>query len=485
MASRRLDIDFTGLLMPIVTSTRSTPPQDRHDDAIVRFKPGGYPDDMFFGLTDDERHTFECNICFLVAKDPRQCVNAHLFCATCIFTWTLSSSGDNRDKCPVCRSPGRYRPDLKAESRLNRKHVVCTEDRCKWKGTLSAFKKHQKVAHSASNESLLPPVILPAMSRGYSRLESSTDSEEMRWRIVRDAGLFPESRGPSVDQQTARGRRRLSHLFEAFSTELEHRRRSIDEHYRVREAHRLDQLNEVESLGRRLDDVSADLDRLMSDMTRDSDRYHGYIRTSMDMEDSLLALSQSFPDNGRSTAAVILAASRRRTPDVEPCLTPEGGPRRGLSPRVNGRRRYVRYRGVDPDDGSIDQSPTPPLIDRASRANSEHILPVYRLLSAQRMGGQRAITDSHSLIGNNNSRSRATQRPIAEYPRHDTELVPLSTSNRQTRLMLPLRASGRLNVETLRSGSDPACIHRDVEEVQDLRNRSHDLRNGAESESQS
>ena len=301
--------------------------------------------------------------------------------------------------------------------------VICRERGCGWKGSLSGFRKHYKAVHCDSVESLLPPVILPTMTHGYMRLDSDS-GEELLWKVVRDPLPADGPRGGAnvdfLDRQAIRGRRRLRHLFEAFSAELDQRRQNIDEHYRLREARRMDRLSEVESLGRRLDDVSTDLDRLMSDMTRDSDRYQGYIRTSIDMEDSLLALSQGFPDNIRLSA--VHARSRRLTPDIDRS--------HGASPQVVSRRRPARYGSHDKDSNSTSgRSVSPPLIDRSDVVNGHPPVPAYRLLADQRANRQRPIRDDRS-VNNRTTHTRGLHLP------RQNNLVTSSLTRRQ---MLPLR----------------------------------------------
>lgn len=55
---------------------------------------------------------------FMVAKDAHWCTNKHLFCAACIYAWSMTGEG-NTDRCPVCRVRGSYCEEDSINARIN------------------------------------------------------------------------------------------------------------------------------------------------------------------------------------------------------------------------------------------------------------------------------------------------------------------------------------------------------------------------------
>ncbi|KAK3103571.1 hypothetical protein FSP39_020215 [Pinctada imbricata] len=119
----------------------------------VSVKPGGYSEDIFLELTDEEKAQFECTICYQVLKDPRQCPNKHKFCYSCIFVWSTSGPHSNHGKCPVCRTDGHYVRDRELEERIGKLRVKCHLKSCNWKGPLKYMGKH---THSTFTRTGLP-----------------------------------------------------------------------------------------------------------------------------------------------------------------------------------------------------------------------------------------------------------------------------------------------------------------------------------------
>ena len=204
-----------------------------------------------------------------MARDPRQCCNAHLFCASCIYTWTNGDS-DGSQVCPVCRVFGRYRPNANVRNRLATKRVRCPEERCAWKGQLRQYTTHHRDKHER-------PLAVDAASR------VATDGD---------------------DETNFRAQRRhVEAMMGDLSRQLERRRAGINALYRQREAARQEQMREVHDLSRRLGTVSTNLNQLLTNMAADSKRYRRYIQATESVMDSMPCLpSYSLASNFGSLA---------------------------------------------------------------------------------------------------------------------------------------------------------------------------------------
>ena len=201
---------------------------------------------------------------FLILRDPRECPNHHLFCASCIFRWSMNF-GETNSKCPVCRTEGRYKPCAKTDSKLAIKHVKCPNTDCTWAGKLRDFKWHRRSHNDNSDdESVELPVITPRGSNSETASRSQTSMSE-----------FPHSGVSS--------RQRLQHLMDTFHERLQQRRQHIEQHQREQERMRQESVQEVERLSRRLGDVSSNLVRLLDNMHEDSRRYHRYVNEVQDI----------------------------------------------------------------------------------------------------------------------------------------------------------------------------------------------------------
>lgn len=250
-------------------------------------KVGGFPEELFLELTEEEKDQTDCAICFMILNDARQCRNKHNFCASCIFAWSLTTSA-NSDKCPVCRSKGSYQKNEKLNNMLFHKRVQCPEPKCKYRGFLKFFLTHshgfdrfnnkdqpmlelpvhaarERVAEtlgvnqpSSPNptptlELMLPDLTLPELTR--SNMYQFDIGRERQRRQAR----FSEMRG-----QLRRGRERLHNMMDSFNSELEHRRQSIRLAQLARESQYAEQMEEVGMLGRQLEEVASDLLSLLS-----------------------------------------------------------------------------------------------------------------------------------------------------------------------------------------------------------------------------
>ncbi|CAC5356144.1 unnamed protein product [Mytilus coruscus] len=113
-----------------------------------RVKPGGYSDDIFLDLTEEEKEAYECSICYQVLKEPQKCRNNHQYCYSCIYTWTTSSPEANHGRCPVCRVDGPYRKHNELDEIIGKKKVKCNLKSCNWKGTLKSLGGHRHTTYT-------------------------------------------------------------------------------------------------------------------------------------------------------------------------------------------------------------------------------------------------------------------------------------------------------------------------------------------------
>ncbi|KAI0231285.1 hypothetical protein LSAT2_018351 [Lamellibrachia satsuma] len=226
---------------------------------VVYHSTGGYPEEIFVDLSKEEIERYQCSICFLVIRDPRQCCNAHLFCASCIYTWSNGGS-EGSQLCPVCRVFGRYRPNANIRNRLLLKRVRCLEAGCEWKGQLKLYNGHHRNKHQRH-------LVVDAASR------VATDGD--------DATTFRAQR------------RQVEEMMGNLGRQLERRRAGINALHRQREVARQEQMQEVHDLSHRLNTVSTNLNQLLTNMAADSKRYRRYIQTTENVMGSMPSLPQS------------------------------------------------------------------------------------------------------------------------------------------------------------------------------------------------
>lgn len=113
---------------------------------ITGIKPGGYPVDIFLdGLSQNEKESYQCGICFLIAKNACHCLNKHQFCRSCVTVWAGSGDSENHNQCPVCRAKGYYMPSGKVADSLNSKTVRCVLRSCVWTGQLRDMQYHRHI----------------------------------------------------------------------------------------------------------------------------------------------------------------------------------------------------------------------------------------------------------------------------------------------------------------------------------------------------
>ncbi len=310
---------------------------------------------------------------YLVVRDPRLCQNSHRFCASCIATWSLTPNGDNNLKCPVCRAPGRYRPDFRLDYKLRRSAVKCLEINCDWKGLLKEYDSHLMKQHDvgepppASDDFKFPSITHTGNGASYGIHNAPVPHPGSQIPTWIDRGRHVRD---STSNRLDRDREALHFMFLDFERQLAQRGRSIRWFHETRERDRLDRLREMESLGRRLDQVGGDIMQMLTDMEWDGRRYRDYIRSSEDLEESLVHLRQNISD-----------VDSPRPAQTSRLLQTYPGRRSGTSSRVTQRTsREHRNAGtyIPNDDntvpGSSGDSPRSLLSQRAIKGESSRPL---------------------------------------------------------------------------------------------------------------
>ncbi|XP_005089295.1 uncharacterized protein LOC101851456 [Aplysia californica] len=110
-------------------------------------KPGGYPEDQFVDLSEEEKEEFSCSICYQILKETMQCVNHHKFCHSCLLVWSTTGQYANRIRCPVCRTHGYYFRNNEVDDRIGVKKVKCHMDSCKWSGQCKYLLSHRHTTY--------------------------------------------------------------------------------------------------------------------------------------------------------------------------------------------------------------------------------------------------------------------------------------------------------------------------------------------------
>lgn len=238
-----------------------------------------------------------------MSRDPRECTSGHIFCTSCIVAWATGEA-DGSAKCPVCRVPGRYyRPSAQAHYLVSRKMVGCPEQGCKWTGILREYKFHKKERHSGPDSAVegLVPIQLFLKSKIYGRKRQDeyegddTGDEGMGDGVVdngndardlRNYCAYGDSVGDShINQSTSDP---LTDLLRINNHHQNHRpivvplNTATRQHRRrgsVRGNAAKESLEEVESIRHQLSKVSGDLSLLLEKMSRDHEKYMGFINS--------------------------------------------------------------------------------------------------------------------------------------------------------------------------------------------------------------
>ncbi|XP_041347536.1 uncharacterized protein LOC121367435 [Gigantopelta aegis] len=174
-----MDTDASSFLALIEAVLSLAAPQvPRPREGII--KPGGYPEDIFLSLPEDEKDDLECAICYQILKEAMQCNNKHKFCHSCIYVWSTSGRHLNRTRCPVCRIEGRYERNKDLDERIENKRVRCSLKSCKWTGMLKYHSVHQHTNYSVSSQVTLETKELPLLSGRSTPANRSTSSNSQR-----------------------------------------------------------------------------------------------------------------------------------------------------------------------------------------------------------------------------------------------------------------------------------------------------------------
>lgn len=132
-------------------------------------KPGGYQEEIFLDLSEDEKDEMSCSICYQVLKETMQCVNRHKFCHSCLYVWSTTGQYANRVRCPVCRAHGYYFRNDDLDEKIGGKKVRCPLESCKWSGPLRHLQVHQHTTYGGGAR---------PSSRLATRAETQADSSD-------------------------------------------------------------------------------------------------------------------------------------------------------------------------------------------------------------------------------------------------------------------------------------------------------------------
>lgn len=122
--------------------------QQHQQTFVPKVKPGGHPEEIFLDLTEEEKESIECSICYMILKDVHQCKNEHKFCQSCIVVWENSGHSSNHSRCPVCRAVGLYVKNSELDEKINNKKVKCSMNSCSWSGPLKLLPNHQHTTYT-------------------------------------------------------------------------------------------------------------------------------------------------------------------------------------------------------------------------------------------------------------------------------------------------------------------------------------------------
>ncbi|ESO99738.1 hypothetical protein LOTGIDRAFT_238735 [Lottia gigantea] len=139
----------------------------------INVKAGGYPEELFLDMSEEQKEEVECCICYQVLKEVMECRNKHKFCYTCIQVWSTTGEYLNRIRCPVCRCEGHYSRNPDLDLKIEMKRVKCSMDGCTWKGLLrySGTHKHSNYQAQSSSSSTTPN--LPQLKTNSQRPSDS------------------------------------------------------------------------------------------------------------------------------------------------------------------------------------------------------------------------------------------------------------------------------------------------------------------------
>ncbi|XP_071082724.1 uncharacterized protein [Haliotis cracherodii] len=129
----------------------AAPPMPRPKRSTHPIKAGGYSEDIFLNLTEEDKEEFECSICYQILKDTMLCSNKHKYCHSCIYVWSTSGVHLNRTRCPVCRTNGSYSRDTELDNKIKVKEVKCSMTGCNWTGKLMYLLSHRHTNYDSNS----------------------------------------------------------------------------------------------------------------------------------------------------------------------------------------------------------------------------------------------------------------------------------------------------------------------------------------------
>ncbi|KAF6034974.1 hypothetical protein EB796_006717 [Bugula neritina] len=230
-------------------------------------KVGGYRDEIFEKICEEEREKLCCQICYMLAKDAHVCTNKHLFCASCIYAWSLTSDS-NTDRCPVCRVSGTYSSDDIITSQLNSMPVRCV--RCQWKGQLGDYRCHSHGLEDAGvdlRQAHLPTIRSRNGEVVFPDLCSSLDFE----RTVEESRRRHQRNYMNTQLAFIEGQNRLAFLLDMFEEDLQRHRDNLTSLVNLQRRYNREQLSEIRRFENELGEVTVTLNNLIEAVNNDVD----------------------------------------------------------------------------------------------------------------------------------------------------------------------------------------------------------------------
>ena len=220
---------------------------------------GGFPQEMFQDMTEEEAEKFTCNICFLIVNECRQCDNRHLFCQTCAFAWTLTY-GENSQKCPMCRCDQReYKQNKEVDKVLLDKRVHCQEEGCSFKSPLKIFLMHSHGKLKYSNAHVDLESLRPARHSGARLLVLP------RLDFSGVTGANRQARGTMILHQLQQGRVMILQMMTLLDLEIQLREQSFISYQSAMEPMaRVQRMDEVLALNEQLNEIGTILSALLT-----------------------------------------------------------------------------------------------------------------------------------------------------------------------------------------------------------------------------
>ncbi|XP_013387331.1 uncharacterized protein DDB_G0283357 [Lingula anatina] len=231
-------------------------------------KVGGFPDEIFLDMSEEDREKWQCNICYLVANRCKQCQNKHLFCGTCIFAWSMTY-GANSDKCPVCRVVQTdYADNKEIDKQLGDKKVKCHEATCSFSAPLKIFLLHSHGRQQFNNDDV-----------DWASLRSQRPSPPRAVGlqfpslggliVLPTLGPGPRQQVTDVRDQIRQGRELLQQMMTLLQLEMAMRSRALQRFSEAADPNvRMQRLDEVISMNEQMDELGSLFHVLLSTPVR-------------------------------------------------------------------------------------------------------------------------------------------------------------------------------------------------------------------------